>query len=57
MQEEADQTGWLGDNGWVQSEGFRGIANRKVMEQQMPKLLDDFKQNRIDKVKKNCSAL
>ena len=49
-----DQTGWLEDNGWVCSEGFRGDANRKVMEQQMPKLLNDFKSNRIDKVRVNC---
>ena len=37
-------------NRWQTAERSNSVNNKKVMEQEMPKLLDTFKQGQIDKV-------
>ena len=48
VQEEC--TRWLEANRWQTAERSNSANNKKVMEQEMPKLLDTFKQGQVDKV-------
>ena len=47
---QEERTGWLELNKWQTAEKSNSVNNKKIMEQEMPKLLDTFKKGQIDKV-------
>ena len=47
---QEERTEWLEVNRWQTAERSNSVNNKKVMEQEMSKLLNTFKQGQIDKV-------